>query len=319
MSLKIGVLMGGKSAEREVSLKTGEAVYNALQAQGYESVKIDVDDHVLSRIKEEKIDLAFLALHGKFGEDGTIQGFLEVLGIPYTGSGVLASAMAMDKITTKKILLYEGLPTPLFTLVSREEVRRQGMPAVAARAVSEMGLPVVVKAPTQGSTIGTTIVPQEGELIPALELAFQHDPVALVEQFVAGVEVTASVLGNEAPIALPLVEIVSATGVYDYEAKYTAGLSSHIIPPRLPAEQQVLVQDLAVRAFKALGCRGLARVDFIVDRQGQPYILELNTIPGLTATSLSPDAARAAGIEFPALVEKIIRLALNQNGGPERI
>lgn len=316
MSLRIGVLMGGKSAEREVSLKTGEAVANALQSRGYQCVKIDVDDYIVDRIREAKIDLAFLALHGKFGEDGAIQGLLEILGIPYTGSGVLASAMAMDKVTTKKILLYEGLPTPLFALVDREEFRRRGLPA-AARAADAIGLPLVVKAPTQGSSIGTTFVYEERELIPALEMAFQYDPVALVEQFVAGMEVTASVLGNEAPVALPLVEIVSATGVYDYQAKYTAGLSSHIIPPRMPEEQQALVQNLAVRAFKALGCRGLARVDFIIDQQGQPLILELNTIPGLTATSLAPDAARAAGIEFPALVEKMLKLALNQNERPE--
>lgn len=313
MSLKIGVLMGGKSAEREVSLRTGEAVYNALRLKGYPCVKIDVDNNIVSRINEEKIDLAFLALHGKFGEDGTIQGLLEILGIPYTGSGVLASAMVMDKITTKKMLLLEGLPTPLFILTGKEETGFNGMSSIAARITGEMGLPLVVKAPTQGSTIGITFVHQERELIPALELAFQHDPVALVEQFVEGVEVTASVLGNDEPVALPLIEIVSATGVYDYEAKYTTGMSSHIIPPRIPEEQQDLVKDLAVRAFKALGCRGLARVDFIVDRQGKPYILELNTIPGMTDTSLSPDAARAAGIEFPELVERIINLALDKD------
>jgi len=311
LAIKIGVLMGGKSAEREVSLRTGEAVYNALMLKGYPSVKIDVDNNIASRIKEEGIELAFLALHGKFGEDGTIQGMLEILGVPYTGSGVLASAMVMDKITTKKILLFENLPTPSFILISKEEIELRGMSATIARIIDEMGLPLVIKAPTQGSTIGITFVNQERDLIPALELAFQHDPVALVEQFVEGVEVTASVLGNDEPVALPLIEIVSATGVYDYEAKYTAGMSSHIIPPRIPDEQQVLVKDLAIRAFKALGCRGIARVDFIVDRQGKPYILELNTIPGMTDTSLLPDAARAAGIEFPELIEKIIKLALN--------
>jgi len=312
LALKIGVLMGGKSSEREVSLRTGEAVYNALKSKGYPCVKIDVDSNIASRIKEEKIDFAFLALHGRFGEDGTIQGMLEILGVPYTGSGVLASAMVMDKITTKKILLFEDLPTPLFILVSKEETELRGMPATVARINGEMGLPLVVKAPTQGSTIGMAFVHQERDLIPALELAFQYDPVALVEQFVEGVEVTASVLGNDEPVALPLIEIVSATGVYDYEAKYTAGMSSHIIPPRIPEEQQGLVKELAIRAFKALGCRGFARVDFIVDRQGRPYILELNTIPGMTATSLLPDAARAAGIEFPELVEKIINFALNR-------
>jgi len=306
---KIGVLMGGRSAERAVSLRSGEAIHNALKLKGYHSVKIDVDHNIVEKIKNEKIDLAFLALHGKYGEDGTIQGMLETLDIPYTGSGVLASAMVMDKIITKKMLLFEGLPTPRFIPVSQKDIKFHGMPAAVERISKEMGLPVVVKAPTQGSTIGTSFVHMEQELVPALELAYKYDPVALVEQFVEGVEVTASVLGNDEPVALPLIEIVSSTGVYDYEAKYTAGMSFHIIPPRISEEQQCKVKDLAIRAFRAMGCRGLARVDFIIDRQGEPYILELNTIPGMTATSLFPDAARAAGIEFPELVEKIVELA----------
>jgi len=309
MTPKIGVLMGGRSAERAVSLQTGEAIHKALKLKGYRSVKIDVDHNVIEKIKEEKIDLAFLALHGRYGEDGTIQGMLEMLDIPYTGSGVLASAIGMDKITTKKVLLFDGLPTPRFILVSQKDIKLHGMPAAVDRVLKEVGLPAVVKAPTQGSTIGISFVHREEELVTALQLTYRYDPVALVEQFIEGVEVTASVLGNDEPVVLPLIEIVSSTGVYDYEAKYTAGMSCHIIPPRISEEQQNKVKDLAVRAFKALGCRGLARVDFIIGRQGEPYILELNTIPGMTATSLFPDAARAAGIEFPELVEKIVELA----------
>lgn len=311
---KIGILMGGSSAEREVSLRTGEAVYEALQLKGYACVKIDLNDNFnfTTPMKEHKIEFAFLALHGKHGEDGAIQGLLEVLGIPYTGSGILSSALAMDKIATKKMLLFEGLPTPKYQLVqqAKAEAPASDLASGQTHIIDEMGLPLVVKAPMQGSSIGLAFVRQKRELHSALAAAFQYGPVALVEEFITGMEIHATILGNEAPVALPLIEVVSATGVYDYEAKYTPGMSSHIIPPRLPEKQQEIVKDLAVRAFKALGCRGLARVDFIVDPQGRPYILELNTIPGLTATSLAPDAARAAGIEFPELVERMVRLAL---------
>ncbi|KUK81880.1 MAG: D-alanine--D-alanine ligase [Pelotomaculum thermopropionicum] len=310
MAPKIGVLLGGRSAEREVSLRTGEAVYQALKIKGYPAVKIDVDMDIVEKIKESGIELAFLALHGKYGEDGTIQGMLEMLDIAYTGSSVLASALAIDKIATKKMLLFTGLPTPKYMQVERKEAEIKGLETVAAQIYDEIDLPLVVKAPTQGSTIGMSFIHKKEDLVPAMELAYQHDPVALVEQFIEGIEVTASVLGNEQPVALPLIEIISATGIYDYEAKYTAGMSEHIIPPRISEELQNTVKNLAVRTFKALGCRDLARVDFIIDHLGNPYILEVNTIPGMTATSLFPDAARAAGIEFPDLVDQIVKLAL---------
>ncbi|MCL6558790.1 MAG: D-alanine--D-alanine ligase [Firmicutes bacterium] len=312
MAPKVGVLMGGRSAEREVSLRTGEAIYSALQAKGYPAVKIDVGPDVVERIKEEKIDLAFIALHGKFGEDGTIQGLLEILDIPYTGPGVLASALAINKIATKKMIIFEGLPTPLFMLVERKNAVAAGLTATAERIEKEMGLPLVVKAPTQGSTIGISFVHKKEQLVPALELSFKYDDVALIEQYIEGVEVTSSIMGNDEPTVLPLIEIVSATGVYDYESKYTPGMSDHIIPPRISKESQVQVQYLAVRTYKALGCRGLSRIDFIIDREGRPYILEVNTIPGMTATSLFPDAARAAGIEFPDLIDRLVKLALDK-------
>ncbi|MDD2444193.1 MAG: D-alanine--D-alanine ligase [Desulfotomaculaceae bacterium] len=311
MAPRIGVLMGGRSPERNVSLRTGDAIYKALQSKGYPVVKIDVGLDVVERIKEESVEIAFLALHGKYGEDGAIQGMLETLGIPYTGSGVLASALAMDKVATKKMIIFEGLPTPQFMIVSQKEATIEGLENISERVYNEMGLPLVVKAPTQGSTIGISFVHKKEELAPAFELAFQYDPVALVEQFIKGVELTASVLGNDEPVALPLIEIVSATGVYDYEAKYTPGLSDHIIPPRIPEERQDIIKDLAVRTYKALGCRGLARVDFMVDIDGNPFVLEVNTIPGMTATSLFPDAAKEAGIDFPELVDKILKLALD--------
>jgi D-alanine-D-alanine ligase len=310
MKLKIGVIMGGRSAEREVSLRTGEGIYNALKEKGYDAVKIDADISLAENVKGLNIKLAFLALHGRYGEDGTVQGLMELLEIPYTGPGVLASAIAMDKVTTKKILVFEGLPTPPFLLVDRQEAQQKGLDAVAKEILAKKNLPLVVKAPTQGSTIGITFVHQPEQLVPALEEAFNYDPRALVEEFVTGTEVTASILGNKEPVALPLIEIVSATGVYDYEAKYTVGMSDHIIPPRIPAEQQEKIKDLALKTYLALGCRGLSRVDFIITEAGEPYILEVNTLPGMTETSLFPDAARAAGIEFPDLAEKLVQLAL---------
>ena len=312
MAPKIGVLMGGRSAEREISLRTGDAIYNALGTLGRLAVKIDVGLDVVERIMEEGIELAFLALHGKYGEDGSIQGLLEMLDIPYTGSGILASSLAMDKIATKKMLLFEGLPTPRFMVVEDTVAKEMGMQATAEKIHSEMGLPVVVKAPTQGSTIGIAFVHQKEDLVSALELAYRYDKIALVEQFIEGRELTASVLGNENPVALPLIEIVSTTGVYDYEAKYTAGMSNHIIPPRISEEQQGVIKELAVRAFKALGCRGVARVDFMLDHTGSPFVLEVNTIPGMTTTSLLPDAANAAGLSFPELVDRVVELALEK-------
>lgn len=312
MAPKIGVLMGGRSAEREVSLRTGEAIYNALINKGFPAEKIIVDFDIVEQLKNKGIQLAFIALHGRYGEDGTIQGLLEMLDIPYTGSGVLASALAINKIATKKMLILEGLPTPNFTVIEKSHYKEKPINNIIQHILSRHKLPVVIKAPTQGSTIGTSFVHNEQEIQPALKEAFKYDPWALVEDMVEGIEVTASVLGNDNPVALPLIEIYSVTGVYDYEAKYTKGMSEHIIPPRIPHEQQEKIKQMAVKTFKILGCRGLARVDFIVDKKSNPTILEVNTIPGMTETSLFPDAARAAGMEFEDLVEKIVHLALER-------
>ncbi|MTI82478.1 MAG: D-alanine--D-alanine ligase [Firmicutes bacterium] len=312
MNPKIGILMGGRSAEREVSLRTGEAIYQALVSSGFTTEKIDVGFDIAEQLKEKEIELAFIALHGRFGEDGTIQGLLEMLDIPYTGSGVLASALAIDKIATKKILSHEGLPTPVFSVIEKKRYQKEGQEKITGQILAKQKLPLVVKAPTQGSSIGTSFVRDIEELKPALEEAFKFDPVALVEDMVEGTEVTASVLGNEDPVALPLIEIYSASGVYDYEAKYTVGLSDHIMPPRIPDKQQEAIKEMAVKTFKALGCRGLARVDFIVDSHGESTILEVNTIPGMTETSLYPDAARAAGISFEDLTAKLVNLAMER-------
>lgn len=307
---KVAVLYGGLSEEREVSLRSGAAVAKALETAGYTVRMIDVDRKVAERLREEPTDVVFIALHGRYGEDGTIQGMLELMGLPYTGPGVLASSVAMNKITTKRLLESAGLPTPQFTIVREYEVSQQGLDAVADSCKAKMTLPLVVKAATQGSTIGIYFVHRWEELGTALEKAFAYDSEVLVEEFIDGMEITASVLGNNEPEALPLIEIVSATGQYDYEAKYTVGLSEHIIPPRLPEKVQAAVRSLAVQAYRLLGCRGLSRVDFLVTKDHRPYILEVNTSPGMTETSLFPDAAKAAGIKFPALVDRLVQLAL---------
>ena len=309
-NLRIGVLCGGRSAEREVSLRSGEAVVQALLAAGYSDViKIDVQLDLVEKLKQHRIEVAFLALHGKYGEDGTIQGLLEMLDIPYTGSGVLASALAINKIATKKIFTLEGIPTPKFTEVTKREVNNKGIEYAVNKVIKAVGVPAVVKASTQGSTIGIYFVHEKEEMSAAIQSALQYDTDVLIEEFITGTEVTASVLGNDDPIALPLIEITSITGVYDYEAKYTPGMSDHIIPPRLSEAVQTQIQEMAVRAYLALGCRGLGRVDFIVKEQ-QIFALEVNTLPGMTATSLFPDAAKYAGIDFPELVDRLVRMTL---------
>ncbi|MCF8010069.1 MAG: D-alanine--D-alanine ligase [Clostridiales bacterium] len=308
MNTRIGILMGGRSAEKDVSMRTGEAVYKALINSGHQAEKIIVDYDIAQKLQDNKLDLAFIALHGKYGEDGTIQGLLEMLDIPYTGSSVLTSSLCMDKISTKKILIYEKLPTPNFTVIENKLLDTS---KVIENILSQHKIPLVVKAPTQGSTIGTSFVYKEEQLLPALQEAFKYDSHALIEELIDGSEITASIIGNRDPVALPLIEIVSKTGVYDYKSKYTAGLSDHIIPPRISIELQEKIKDLALKTYKSLGCRGFSRVDFMVDSiNKKPTILEVNTIPGMTETSLVPDAAKSAGISFENLIEKIVFYSL---------
>jgi D-alanine-D-alanine ligase len=304
------VLLGGRSAEREVSLRSGEAVYKALIEKGRDAVKIDAGPDVAERLRGERIDVAFIALHGKGGEDGCIQGLLEIMGIPYTGPEVLASALCMNKIATKRVLTAAGIPTPFFHVLEPDAGEDPRL--LAIRALEMMPLPAVVKAPTQGSSIGMGIVRGAEDMAPALAEALRYDPVVLIEKFISGREVTAAVLGNAKPQVFPLLEIVSAKGIYDYEAKYTPGMSDHLIPPRLKTEVQQEIAATALATFKILGCRGLSRVDFVVSEDLHPYVLEVNTIPGLTEVSLFPDAARAAGMSFPDLVERLISLALGK-------
>lgn len=305
--LRIAVLMGGRSAEREVSLHTGEQVSAALTSVGHDVVSVDTADlGFIETLRTGGFDAAFICLHGRFGEDGTIQGLLELLGIPYVGSGVLASALAMDKVVSKQIFASTGIPTPAWIVV------RRGEPYSADEIVGRLGVRLVVKPVSEGSSVGMSIVHEIAELVPAIERAFEHDRTVLIEEFVAGAEVTVGVLGNDEVTALPTLEVVPSHEFYDYESKYIPGMSRHIIPARVPDAARAECQRIAIEAHRALTCRGMSRSDTIVTEDGVVYLLEVNTIPGMTKTSLLPDAARAGGLEFPALCDRLVALALER-------
>ena len=305
---KIVVVMGGPSTEAEVSRRSGKAILNALLEKGYQAEGLELDPpNFPQQIKASGADFVFNALHGKYGEDGIIQGTLDMMGIPYTSSGVMAAAVTMDKVATKRFFMAEGIPTPRAHTYFRFEYNRRNL---AEEIIEEFGVPVVVKASSQGSSIGVVIVEQPEELEAALEEAFKYDHEILVEEFIKGRELTVAVWGNEEhQEALPIIEITTVTGRYDYETKYKAGASTHIIPAPLPAEVSKAVEDIAIRAFAVCGCVGMARVDFMLDELNEPYAIEINTVPGMTETSLVPDAGRAAGIQFPDLCAKILVMA----------
>jgi D-alanine-D-alanine ligase len=322
--MKVAVLMGGRSAEREISLRTGRGVAQSLRALGHAVTAVDAGTGRLLEAGHEEeavaetalahapapslvtaaamreADVVFVALHGGEGENGTLQALLELAGKPYTGSNVLASAMAMNKAVSKKLFAYEGIPTPPWQLVTADadagtvEVTRLG------------GFPLVVKPNEQGSTVGLTIVEDFAVLPGALALAAEHGHETLIERFIPGRELTVAVLGDE---ALPIVEIRPKSGFYDYESKYTAGKSEYDCPADLPPAVTARVQDLGVRAVQVLGCAGVARVDFRLDPANEPYCLEVNTIPGMTPTSLVPMAARARGMSYDQLVQRLLELA----------
>lgn len=315
MKERIGVLYGGTSHEREVSLATGRAVLEALQEKGLDVVGIDVDSSVPRRILQERIEVAFMALHGGWGENGAIQGLLEIYGIPYTGPGILASALALDKTMTKKVLRAEGVPTPDWLSVSSAEVSAENLDETAGRIVSTLGLPVILKPSTEGSSVGIKVVRQAEEIPDALAYAARFSGTILVERFMTGIETTVGVIGNDDPRALPVIEIRPKGGLYTYETKYVPGQTEYIIPARLPEKIYGRVQELALRAFKAVGCRGVSRIDVFVDENHGPFVLEINTNPGMTATSLLPKAARATGMEFGDLLVYLLELALETKTG----
>jgi D-alanine-D-alanine ligase len=307
---KVLVLMGGTSEERAISLQSGNNVCKALEEKGYQVESLDLNKDTLTTIADIAPDVVFIALHGKNGEDGTVQGYLDLLGIPYTGSGVATSAICMNKILTKKLLSYEGLPTPDFIIMKKKTFDRDCF--VVRSMVKKFGLPMVVKAATQGSSIGTYIVEKEDEILPAIEAAFEYDDDVLVEKYMDGALLTASVLGNDNPYVLPIIEITSSNEFYDYESKYTPGMCEHIVPARINKELQDRISRISEEAYKSLACRGFARIDFMLDSLGEPYILEINTIPGLTNMSLVPDAARACGVSYEELIDRLVKLALEK-------
>ncbi len=331
--LRVAVLTGGTSAEREICLQSGRKVMGALDPSRYDAFSVDLAAIAgaragdLARIlfspapsaggaptkegaaRDGRPDVVFIALHGGAGENGAVQGMLELLGVPYTGSGVLASALAMNKVMSKKIFEREGIPTPRWVEVKAADGES------ARRTIAEgVGLPCVVKPACEGSTIGISVVRESEELGPALDVAFRYGPQALAEEFIEGTEVTGPVLGNHDARVLPLVEIVPVSGFYDYEAKYTPGATEEIVPARISPDEAKRARELTLAAHEALGCRGFSRVDMMVGAE-DVYVLEVNSIPGLTDTSLVPRAAEADGMSFPKLIDRILELALEGRGG----
>ena len=327
--MKVAVLMGGRSSEREISLRTGQGVAQALRNLGHDVTSVDAaDGAVLTAGQEESTararaavlalpvsgmlaavqspavtgaDVVFIALHGTYGEDGTIQAALELAGKTYTGSGVLASAIAMDKAMSKRVFEREAIPTPHWVVLE------SGVPGSNVDTSLLGGYPLVVKPNAEGSTVGLTIVKHPSELNAALEKAGRHDSQILIEQYIEGREVTVAVVGEE---AYPVVEIEPKSGFYDYEAKYTKGMTTYTCPAELEKEEARLLRELAVECAGALGCRGVVRVDFRIDEDGEPWVLEVNTVPGMTPTSLVPMAAKAKGLSYDQLVGRIVDMAV---------
>lgn len=303
---RIGVLAGGTSAERDISLKSGNAIYNALLGLGYDAVFIDANDNLCEDLKREKIDIAFMALHGGHGENGAVQGLLEVMGIPYTGSGILASALAMDKVASKKIFLYHDIPVSPFVVISREKMGEKVNPQLITAFV-DFPLPWVVKPVAEGSSIGVSIVKNEEDIADAVKSAFSYGEKIIIEKYIKGKEIQIGILGQT---VLGGVEVRPSKEFYSYEAKYTPGLTQYILPPEIDESAYDTLKTTALKAHSALGCKGATRVDFILSESNEPYILEVNTIPGMTETSLLPKIARLSGLEFPDLIEEILKQTL---------
>ncbi|HQP35175.1 MAG TPA: D-alanine--D-alanine ligase [Polyangiaceae bacterium] len=300
---RVGVVMGGSSGERDVSLRTGDAIARALEDRGHEVSRIELGaaDDWSSRLRAAKIDVAFLALHGRLGEDGCVQGMCEVLGIPYTGSSVLASALAMDKVKAKELFRLHNIPTPsAYTFTVDDDL------ADIEEIHGSFGFPAIVKPRGEGSSLGVAKVNGYGELVEAVRKALQLDDVVLVERYVAAREVQVGVLDGR---VLGAIEVAPKKGIYDYEAKYTPGMTEYFMPARLPPTRYLGVLNLAERAVRALGCSGACRVDLLVTEDANEYVLEVNTLPGMTPTSLLPKIAHAAGYDFTSLCESILSSA----------
>jgi len=300
-------LMGGPSPEREISITSGKAVSDGLRRLGHEVLEEDFSIETYENIRNLKPDLVFIVMHGSPGEDGSVQGMLEILGVPYTGSGVLASSLSMDKAALKRFLSDSDITMPSWFWVPESAEIDIAINRLAAQG---MLFPVVVKPTSAGSTIGISIVKDEDELEEAIQNARKINPDAIVEQFISGKEVTVSIVGNDNPIILPTQEIIAEGGFYDYDAKYTPGKSEHVFPPDIAPASIYKAEEMAERAYIETGCLGFARADFIIGNNGEPYFLEMNTIPGMTEVSLVPDSAREHGWSFDELLKRIAEYAL---------
>lgn len=303
---KIAVLCGGRSGEREVSLRSGKRVFDSLKAQGFNVISMDTDLDLIDKLKREKVDIVFIMLHGKYGEDGIVQGLLELHGIPYTGSKVLASALAMNKIASKRIWEAEGIPTPKYLTVDPSvDIKKE-----AERIKKLFPFPLIVKPIAEGSSLGVTIVKKEDELDKMLKRTIDEFKDVFIEEYINGPEVTVGILGrNDDLQALPILELVPKNEFYDYHAKYTAGMTEFIIPARLPKPLYEKTQSIALAAHNALGCYGFSRVDIIVGHDHVPYVHDVNSIPGMTDRSDLPAEAEHVGISFDDLVLRILESA----------
>lgn len=296
---RVGILYGGHSAERDVSLMSGQGVFEALLSQGVDVHLFDTGTHSLTDLAQAGFERVFIALHGRYGEDGTLQGALELLGLPYTGSGPLASSLAMDKLMTKKVWRHQGLPTPDSAVLTDDT----DFPAVANR----LGLPLIIKPTHEGSTLGLTRVEHVGDMAAAYELAARYDRIAMAESFISGRELTVPLLGKGSTArALPVIEIKAPGGNYDYEHKYVSNETQYLCPAPLPEALTAQIQKIAHDAYVALGCEGWGRVDFMLDEHDQPWLLELNTSPGMTSHSLVPMSAAAIGMDYAELCLTIL-------------
>ncbi|HEX5285469.1 MAG TPA: D-alanine--D-alanine ligase [Polaromonas sp.] len=307
---KVAVLMGGRSAEREISLMSGNGVLKALRSRGVDAHAFDPAERDIGEVKKDGFARCFIALHGRFGEDGTVQGALELLGIPYTGSGVMASSMAIDKVMTKRVLFAEGLPTPRYVLLQRDAQGAYGGADIST-VPDKLGLPLIVKPAREGSSLGLTKVSARADMAQAVAQAAKLDADILCEQFISGDEVTCPVLGSGADAhALPVIRIVPPDGNYDYQNKYFTDTTQYLVPCGLPDGEEAAIQQLVLQAYRTLNCRGWARIDVMIDKATRkPYLLEINTSPGMTGHSLVPMSARAAGISYEDLCIEVLKTA----------
>jgi len=305
---KIAVLYGGSSNEREISLKSGKSVYKALIDAGLDALLLDVSGDIRDIIGSAAMDVAFIALHGRFGEDGTVQKILEDAGIPYTGSGVDASRLALDKIASKKVFSENSIPSPAYAVLKKDDFKN-----IAANdglnIVERLGWPLVIKPRFEGSSIGLSIARDEASLRKSIEKAFLYGGEAMIEEYIDGRELTVGILGGR---ALPIIEIVPPKGVYDYEAKYSSPDTQYLVPAPIDGRASKIAGELAESAHAALGCRSFSRVDMMMDKMGRIFVLEVNTIPGMTDRSLLPKAAEATGISFSELCVKLVKDAVNE-------